>query len=714
MNDLGTQRVGRPAADDLARLLEPRGIAIVGASADLQRIGGQPIRALGEFGYRGGIYPVNPKYTEINGLPCYPDLASVPQPCDVALICLPAKFVADAIRQCGAAGIGFAVVLSAGFREIGEKGAALQAELDAAIRDSGVRIVGPNCQGMLAPANDVYCGFGAPFMYRHERSGRIAMVTQSGGFGFAVMGLSEAEGIGFNCVISTGNEADIGALDLLECFLSRDDTDVVATYLEGVTDGRRLVEIGRRALRAEKPILVWKVGNSATGRRAAASHTANLTAGYGLYRAAFREGGFIEIGDVADLVDLARAFAARRLPAGNRVAVISISGGAGVLLADRCEELGLTLPPLSEATVAALRGLLPEFSSLLNPIDVTAQVFNDFGVFNKVVSAVAADPQVDQLIVVTASVAGAAAERLAGELVAVAAATDKPVLVASSAPPGRADAAKSLLQDSNIPVYPTPGRAAKGAAALAEFAARRRRLRNPAAQPRPIARQDLALPAGPGTLGERRSKQLLAAYGIPVVGEVLLPLDEVAALERAPFAFPLVAKLDSPDLPHKTEAGAVRVGLRSLDALKAAVREMRHSALRYMPEARIDGVLIQEMASGLEVIVGATRDPFFGPTVVFGLGGIFTEVLRDVTHRFAPFDVATAREMIGEIKAAQLLRGYRGQPALDGEALADALARLSLLAADHADRIAEIDVNPLFVRPAGQGVVAADALVILD
>src|SRR5574340_664565 len=652
--------MGTPGTtSDFLRLFEPRGIAVVGASAELHRIGGQPIRALSEFGYCGAIYPVNPKYAEIKGLTCYPDVASVPQPCDVALICVPAKAVPDAIRQCRPAGIAFAIVLSAGFREIGDKGMALQAELDAAIRDSGVRVIGPNCQGMMGPKNDLYCGFGAPFMYRHARAGRVAMVTQSGGFGFAVMGLSEAEGIGFNYVVSTGNEADVSALELIDRLLDDDDTDIVATYMEGVSDGRRLIDIGRRALAANKPILVWKVGNSDTGRRAAASHTANLTAGYELYRAAFREGGYLEVNDVADLVDLARAFGARRLPAGNQVAVISISGGAGVLLADRCEELGLTLPPLSDATLAELRAVLPEFSSVLNPIDVTAQVFNDFSIFNKVVSLVARDAAVHQLIVVTASVEGAAADRLAHELVSIAAATDKPILVASSAPPGRADAARRLLDDSSIAVYPTPGRAAKGAAALAEFAARRRRLARAVPQRRVIERQALQLPAARGTLGEHRSKQLLKAYGIPVVEEVLLRIDEIAGLRQAPFAFPLVAKLESPDLPHKTEAGAVRVGLRSLDELKSAVREMREAALSYKPDARIEGAMIQQMARGLEVIVGTTRDPFFGPTVVFGLGGIFTEVLRDVTHRFAPFDTATAREMILEIKSAQLLRGYR-------------------------------------------------------
>lgn len=700
-------------AADYARLLNPRGIAIVGASAELNRIGGQPIRALADFGYEGAIYPVNPKYQEIKGLKCYPEIASVPQPCDVALVCVPARLVPDTLRQCGTAGIGFAVVLSAGFREIGEKGQVLQDDLDAALSESGVRIIGPNSQGILGPINNLFCGFGAPFMYRHPADGRIAMITQSGGFGFAVMGLSEAQGIAFNYVISTGNEADIGALELIDAFIDRDDTDIIATYLEGVNDGRRLIDAGRRALRANKPILVWKVGNSEAGRQAAASHTANLSAGYELYRAAFREGAFVEVNDVDDLVDLSRAFGMRRLPRGHNVAVVSVSGGAGVLLADRCAGLDLKLPQLSEATMQALGELLPSFSSYANPIDVTAQVFNDTSVFNKVLSVVARDPKADQLIVVLASVEGPLAEKIASELVAVSQTTDKPIFVASSAPPGRAEAAMAQFRRGNLAVYSTPGRAAKSAAALAEYA--RRRLQQPDGEPaRTVSKRGLPLTGKAGPLGEHASKALLKAYGIPVVEEVLLPVEEVRALRDAPIPFPIVAKLESADLPHKTEAGAVRVNIGSLEALKGAVHEMIGSAKRYKADVNIEGVSLQEMASGLEVIVGSVRDAYFGPTVVFGLGGIFTELLHDVAHRFAPFDVQIAREMILQVKSADLITGYRGQAALDIDALADVLSRLSWLAADHADTISEIDINPLFVRSQGQGVVAADALIILD
>lgn len=706
---------GSQSSETLARLLDPRGIAIVGASDNEARIGGQPVKALTEFGYAGKVYPVNPRYETIKGLTCYRDLLAVPQPCDIALIAVPGTAVPDAIRQCGQAGIPFAIVLSAGFEEIGAGGAELQRDLEQAIATSGVRIVGPNCQGLLSPLHKVYCGFGAPFLYPHSSTGPVALVTQSGGFGYAVMGQAEAAGLGFNHVVSTGNEADITALDLIDHLIDRDDTSVIATYLEGVEDGRRLIALGRRAARKGKPILVWKVGNSTSGRRAAASHTANLSAPYELYRAAFRQGAFIEVRDMDDLVDLASAFNARRLPRGNRIAVVSVSGGAGVLLADCCDEFGLALPEFTVATQAALSAALPSFSSARNPVDVTAQIFNDVDLFRRVLSTIVDDETVDQAIVVTASLQGALAARIAEQVTSIK--TDKPILIAASATAQRMADALATYAAHGVPVYPTPRRAAKAAAALSEFVTKSERARRYSEPTRPAisvrAPQDLGLSDAAGTLGEHRSKQLVARYGIPVVAERLLSFAEIERLAEPPFSFPVVMKLESPDLPHKSEAGAVRVGINSLAEMKTAQAEMRVSALRFNPKARIDGVLVQELVSGTEIIAGAVDDPYFGPTVMVGLGGVHTEVLRDIVHGFAPFSPATAREMILSLRGARLLQGYRNTPPLDIDALADALSCLSWLAADTAGLVREIDINPIFVRPAGQGVVAADSLVTL-
>jgi len=701
------------AKPDLTAFLNPRGIAVVGASNDLTRIGGQPLRLLTEFGYKGRVYPVNPKYTEIKGLKCYPDVSAVPKPCDVALIALAAAHVPGVIEACGRAGIPFALVLSAGFSEIGEKGAPLQAQLIEAVKKSGVRVNGPNCLGMLNLRDGVRNGFGGTLMLNTLKPGPVAMVTQSGGFGFGAVAVAAHYGVGCSYAISTGNEADLTALDWLEAVIELPDVDIVVAFLEGISDGRRLIAIGERALELGKPILAWKVGNTVVGRQAAASHTARLTAGYELYRTAFRLGGFIEVRDIDDLVDICKAFQGRKLPKSRRVAVITPSGGAGVLLADRCFEEGLELPPLSETTVAKLREYVAAFATVANPVDVTPQGYNDhFASYNRLIWDVLQDPQIDSAIV--RSPRGASAPIWARNFVEMLRGTEKPVLINWPTSPSDNADVMDFLESNNVPVVMAPGRSVHALAALCDYAHKKKRYdaasRHPATRVLPPQELDFS---GSGTLGEHRSKALLRSYGIPAVEEVLLEAAAIEGLSRSPLPFPLAVKIESPDIPHKTEAGVVRLSITDLEGLKRAARDVVAAARAYKADARIDGVLVQQMASGLEVIVGAVNDRFFGPVVAFGLGGIFTELLKDVTYRFAPFDVEAAREMIGEIKGFALLKGYRGGPPLDIDALADTLSRLSLLIADHADRISEIDVNPLFVRPAGQGVVAADALVVL-
>jgi acetate---CoA ligase (ADP-forming) len=695
-----------------ARLLDPRAIAVVGASNDPQRIGGQPVKILRDSSYRGAIYPVNPKYAEVLGLRCYPDLASVPPPCDLALIAVNAAAAPQIVRDCGRAGIPFAIVFSAGFRETGAAGVALENELKRAGREAGVRFVGPNCIGTMNLRDRVYCGFGAGFANPHLKTGPVAFVSQSGGFAFSMVALADFEGIGFNYVVSVGNEADITTLDLVADFLERDDVAVIVSYIEGVTDGRRLREVGRRALELGKPILIWKVGNSRAGRAAAESHTGSMTAAYALYRTAFEEGGFIEIEDVHDLVDATRAFLSRRLPRGPNVAVLTTSGGSGVLIVDACERHGLKLPQLSSDTLRAIEPHAPKHSSLANPVDLTAQVTGDHERVNRICGHVLADPNIDQLIVRYGSVQGPKGEAWAQGLAAVAHDSNKPVLVTWSRVPDRTEASMRILEREGIPWLLTPTRTANAAGALYQFARKRERYRagNARHAARPIEPCPLDLPSGARMLSEDESKRQLARYGIPVTQELLLAPQAIAALTQPPLPFPLAVKIASPDIPHKTEAEAVRLNVQSLPALKQAAEEVVAAARRHKPGARLSGVLICEMAEGLEVIAGAVNDRFFGPVVMFGLGGVFTELLHDVSYRFAPLDLYTAHEMIRATRAHPLLTGYRG-PALALDALADALVRVSLLATDHAERIAEIDINPLMVSAAG--VVAADALLVL-
>ena len=707
----------RPSAGattvDLSRCLNPRGIAIVGATNDLTRIGGQPIRLLTEFGYRGQVYPVNPRYPEIKGLACYPDVTAVPQPCDLALIALSSRHVPAAIEQCGKANIPFAIVLSAGFSEIGAEGKALQEQLAAAIARSGVRVVGPNCLGMLNLRDSVRVAFGGTAQLATLRPGSIAMVTQSGGFGFGAVAIACYYGLGFNYIVSTGNEVDLTLLDWVADLIERPEVDMVAAFMEGITDGRRLLALGERALELGKPILAWKVGNTAIGRQAATSHTARMTAGHEFYRTAFRRGGFVEIQDVDDLVDVAKAFRIGKLPRGNRVAVLTLSGGAGVLLADRCTDNGLQLPPLADETKKRLRETLVSFAAADNPIDATAHGYNDnFASYRSAVRHVLADPNIDQVI--ARSPRGTAARPWAEGLVEVLKEIDKPLVLNWPTAPDDNGEVIEFLETNRVPCIVAPGRAAHALAALSEFAAKKRAYaeRQGRQRSRPVAPQPLNLPAGSAALGEHLSKQLLGAYGVPVTREALLSPAEVEALTACPLPFPVAVKVESPDVPHKTEAGAVRLNLNDLAAVKHAAADVVAAVRRHCPSARIDGVLLQEMAQGLEVIVGVVNDAHFGPVVAFGPGGVLAELMGGAAHGFAPLDLEEAHAMIARTRVSKLLGGYRGSPALDASALADALVRVSLLAADHA-RISEIDVNPLFVRSAGQGVVAADALVVL-
>src|SRR5262245_16012904 len=629
---------------DLSRFLNPRGIAVVGVSSDATRIGGQTLSLLTDYGYTGKIYPVNPRYNEVKGLACYPDLMAVPKPCDVALIALSAADLAGESGQCGKARVPFALVLAGGFSEVGEDGKALQERLVATARAANVRMVGPNCLGIINLKDNARIGFGGTAQLKTLKPGPMAMVTQSGGFGFGVVAIAAHFGVGCNYSISTGNEADLTLLDWIADLIERDDVEVVVAFMEAISDGRRLLEIGERALELGKPVLVWKVGNTDVGSKAATSHSARLTAGYELYRAAFRRGGLVEIRDVDDLVDVAKAFHTRKLPAGNGVGVLTLSGGAGVLLADRCIESGLRLPEFAPSTTAELKKTLVSYASSANPVDATANGYNDaFASYGKAVELVLNDPNIDQLIVRTPR--GRSARVWSENLLKLLSGSSKPCIVDWPTSPTDNGDVLEYLEGNGVPCIVGSGRSARALAALTEFSGKCRayRERPRKMEQRAAARQALDLPAGAATLGEHRSKRLLQKYGVPVVGEKLLPLTEIEALQAPPLSFPVAVKIESPDVPHKTEAGAVKLGINDLAGLKQAARDVVAAAKRHKADARIDGVLVQEMASGLEVIAGVVNDPSFGPVVTFGLGGIFTELMKDVTHRFAPFGVDEAR-----------------------------------------------------------------------
>lgn len=691
----------------------PRSVAVIGASQDLASISGQPIAHLKAKGFAGQVLPVNPRYDEVAGYRCYPDVASLPVTPDVAVIAVGAKRVPDALQALGSKGCRFAVILSSGFAEAGEQGAEAQRALTAIARSFGMQVIGPNCQGYMNISAGIHVGFGAPYGLTYPK-GHLSLTSQSGAFGNSIVMLASQEGIGFRHYVSTGNESVTTSLDFMDAMIDDPETHVIAGYVEGFQDARRLLGIGRRALNAGKPMLIWKVGTSEAGARAAASHTANLGGSMALYRAAFRQSGIIEVNDVGDLADCAKALLPGRLPKGKRLAVVTISGGAGIAMADGAAHGGLVLPELAPATVTALKEVLPSFAAVANPLDVTASLLTDASLLRVTLEQLADDPNVDMIGLALAAASGALATELANEIVRIRDERGIPVLVAWNADPATVQAAYDILDAAGIPRYQSPVRCARGASALWAFAEARGRVAQV------MGESPLQLTVAPmrALLGARRSdltefeaKKVVAAYGIGVTQEALASdADEASRIAQA-MQRPVVMKIQSADIPHKTEAGGVRVGVQGSAQVKAAFAQILGNARSYAPEARIDGVLVQEMVSGgTELILGINNDPLFGPAVMVGFGGIFAEVMKDVSFRLAPITRSEAHAMLRELRSFPILDGARGRPKADVEAVVDTLMRVSAMAVDLAGVLQEFDINPLFVLKQGEGVRAGDAL----
>ncbi len=692
---------------DLERFFNPRSIAIIGASQDFITISGQPLKHLQSHHYQGKLYPVNPRYPEVAGVKCYPSLAEVPETPDLVLILVNAARVADMLTQCGAKGVPYVIIFSSGFSEMGGEGVKLQRQLMEIAQQHDIGVIGPNCQGMMNVADGVFAGFGSVFFTDYE-PGRVSMVSQSGGFGFSVMNLSSKDGgLPFRQMVTTGNEIGVSTLDFIDYFIQDPKTDIIGGYLEGAKDAWRLPEIGQKALAAGKPILMWKVGNTEQGQKAAASHTANLGGAMALYKAAFRQNGIIQVEDIQDVVDYGRAFRSGKLPKGSRLAIITISGGAGILMTDECIGRGMRLADLAPETAAKLREFVPSFGSINNPVDVTAAIFNDLSLINRTLQAIVDDPGVDCIAMINASLQGEIAKKIAAEIVAVASKTEKPIYIAWSARDVMAPEAYAALEAARIPHYKSPVRCGRAMAAVSWYADAKRRNESRRAE-RPLVLNKPAaarmLDGKTGDVSEHAAKRLLAEYGIPVTQEELATTKEQAAAIAQRIGYPVAIKVQSPDISHKTEARAVRLDIGSDGELALAYEEVLANARAYKKGASIEGVLVQEMVKGgVEAILGVTNDSLFGPAVMFGLGGIFAEVLKDVSFRLAPVTPSTAREMVEEIAGYPVLAGARGRPRADVDALVDAIVRLSALAIDLKDRVGGARHQPPFRICRGPG-----------
>jgi acetate---CoA ligase (ADP-forming) len=693
------------------KMLNPRSIAIVGATPRMQ-YGGRFLAAALKAKDRVRVYAVNPRYDEIMGVRSYSSVRDLPEGPDVVGIVVPHDQVLDVLQESHRRGAGSAIVISAGFAERGEDDRRdLQGELGAFARASGMRISGPNCLGLANVKHDIWAtssSRGASGL-----TGPIGLVCQSGATAFGPFLVRAVErGIGFSYIVSTGNEADLDFADFARYLLDDPDTRVIAGFVEGFKHAEKFLEVAKLAVERGKPIVLIKIGRSELGARAARSHTAALTGMDARYDAIFAQYGVVRVQDYDELLEVSQLLAHTPRPRVPGIAVVSHSGGISSLTADMCGQAGLDLPPLGDQARDGINGILKGFGWAANPSDVTG--FANSESFPPIMEHMINDPQMGTLVV-----ASAGADSQAQQVIDQRDRSDKGmVFLWTGSRDDKAGLAK--LKSAQIPVFYTPYALARGLRSrLAYHSWRERRLADGFATPRSrTAPQEQSIAQAFAlrrpTLSESESKRLLAAWGVPSARERLVTSAEAAVEAAQQLGYPVALKVDSPDILHKTEAGVLRLNLDDATQVRAAYSEVTARAKAYAPLAVITGVAVQEMVGrGVEVIVGVSDDPQLGPVLLFGSGGAMVEVFNDVVLRRCPVTLSEAQVMIAEVRGARLLQGFRGSPKADVEALADTLVRVSHLAMHFEGRLEELDINPLFVLPVGQGVKAADALVVL-
>ncbi len=697
--------VATPASDaSLTALLHPRSLAIIGASDDPARIGGRPLAYTREAGFAGRIWPVNPRRATVQNLPAFPTIADVPEPVDTAVIAVPAPAVVETAEACAAAGVRAAVVFSAGFAETGGEGRRRQDALSALAGASGMRIVGPNCLGVYNSATGFYGTFTTTLEAARPVPGGVGLVSQSGAYGSHLSLLATRRRIGIRFWVTTGNECDVDVAETIGWLARRPDVSVIVAYVEGVADRGRLLGSLALARERRKPVILQKVGRTEIGADAVRSHTAALAGSDAVYDGVFRQFGVHRARDAEEMLDVAYAAAFGAFPATRRVGLMSISGGVGVQMADEAVAHGLDVAPMSGRAQARLRRRLP-YASPRNPVDVTAQAFNDLDLIRSNLDVMLEEGAYDAIVAFFTFVA--AAEAMVAPIREMLQDARRrhpgPLLVLSIVGP---PAVVRRYEAAGCPVFEDPSRAVRAVAALARLAESFARPPGTAAAP------PAAPPLPPPPIDEAAARRIFAEAGLPVVESRRCGTAREAAQAAAALGFPAALKIASPDIAHKSDVGGVALNLDTADAVVEAFAAVTGRARAACPEARLEGVLVSPMVTGgVEMILGVRRDPTFGPVVTCGLGGVFVETLRDAAFRAAPFDDAEAHRMVRELRGYPLLAGARGRPPGDVDALAAALAALSRFAAAHGGRLESAELNPVVVRPAGQGVVALDALI---
>ncbi|UWR39503.1 acetate--CoA ligase family protein [Sulfitobacter sp. W074] len=692
----------------LDAFFKARGIAIVGASGDINKIGGRPVHLLRKYGYAEPIYPVNPKGGEIQGLSVYTSVLDLPTTPDMAVLAVPAAATAAALRDCVARGVKAVIVLSSGFAEAGEEGAALQQKLVEIARAGGVRLMGPNCLGTISVIDGAIGSFSIVLEENMPAKGNVGIVSQSGNIGSYLVQKVTQRQLGVSRFIATGNEADVDVADGIAALAEDEHTRVILCCMETCRSAARLIDALAVARAKGKPVIVLKIGATERGQAAAASHTGALAGSDAVIDAVFRRHGALRVHSIEDLLDVGHATSQLmpgRLPAGNRLTLVAASGGFGIMMADAASRIGFTLPELSESTKAMIRDTVPT-AGTENPVDASAQMSSRPDILFKMLSALMEEANTDAtLLFLSLSLNNARLRKIYVEaLTKIRASYPERLLVIAAAGPADAVAEIRML---GIPVFPSIDSAMSGMDGLV-------RLHGQCSAPHTAAAPIAAEPLDPAAFrNEYNAKQALLCSGVEVLPETVVTSAEEAAEKAQAFGFPVVLKIVSADIPHKTEIGGVMLNLAHADAVRAAYAEIMAAAAEKAPAATIDGVLVTPMAGkGVELIMGISRDPVFGPVAMVGIGGIYAEVLQDVQVQTAPLSENEALAMIRSLRMFPVLDGARGMPLADVQAAAKTLARLSEFAIRHADKVAEVDLNPVLVREQGQGVVALDALLI--
>jgi len=695
----------------LEHFFNPSSIAVVGASQNPGKIGHDILHNILQYGYKGNVYPINPKTQEILGCEVYPDLISAPSGIDAVIVAVPPAAVMSVVEQCGKKRIDSVVIITAGFKEIGPEGARLEENLAVQASELGIRVIGPNCLGIIDTSSSLNASFAAGM----PLAGHIGFFSQSGALCVAILDWALGENIGFSRFVSLGNKMDISETDIMLSMGQDENTRVILGYLESIEDGPRFMKAAREVSKT-KPIIIIKSGTTSAGAKAASSHTGALAGSDHAYRAAFKQSGIIHAESMQSLFEYAMAFANQPLPKGPSLAIITNSGGPGILAADACDRSSLHLTPIRKETADRLREFLPPIASLYNPIDIIGDASHER--YKKTVEVVLKDDFIHSVLILLTPTAAVDAEAVARAIVSLAEDSDKPIMTAFMGEK-KVRGARRIFQDHVIPTYDYPEDAVAALDAMLSyrqwqekpereyrhFEANTREVRKIFASVIKQHRHDLI---------ESEAREILRAYGFRLPKGRIAGTTKGAVKAASEIGYPVVMKIASPDVLHKSDIGGVRVGLENDAMVEEAFFDITTNIQLRQPGAKILGVMVQEMIpQSKEVIVGVTRDMQFGPMIMFGLGGIYVEVLKDISFRIAPLSVESADAMIRDIRSFPLLRGVRGEAPADIEGIRDALMRLSQMAMEFPE-IVEADVNPLLVRPEGQGVVAVDARITIQ